>query len=157
MSINSITSNPIILNDLSQALNIAPQSQTVLLKNFYESTGNQTTTSSNSSVTLWTHEFNDLDVTKKYIVRFNGSWYIPSAGGVAGTNEVFLNDITGVLQVLNVGVSTTDFHIFFGANFTSFQPTVANDTISITITASSGSVNFNTDDYFSVSIDEIQN
>ena len=53
MSINSITSNPIILNDLSQALNIAPQSQTGLLKNFYESTGNQTTTSSNSSVTLF--------------------------------------------------------------------------------------------------------
>jgi len=157
MSINSITSNPVILNDLSQALNITPQSQTGILKNFYESAGNQTTTSSNQSITLWTHDFTDLDVTKKYIVRFNGSWYIPSAGGVAGTNQVFLNDITGVVQVLNVGVSTTDFHVFFGYTFTSFQPAVANDTLSVQIVAQSGDVNFNADDYFSVSIDEIQN
>lgn len=133
-----------------------PQTTTgEIMKLYYQSNGMQPVAQNGATITLWTQAFNDLDITKKYLIRINAGYYVPSVGGVIGFGNVQLTNLTGVVQQYTTAYGSLEVRLTQSFYFTTFQPELVSDTFSILVNVDAGVVICDTYDYFNVEIDEI--
>lgn len=132
-------------------------STTGLLKLFYQSNGQNTVQTGNTTVDIWSNSFTNLDTTKQYVIRVNASWYVDTnSGGVAGAGFIrFQRGITAIQQY-NTYYNTVNSHLYFSFTFDAYTPSSANELWTIFAQSSTGNLNTDTSDYFNVEINEVQ-
>ena len=130
-------------------------SSTSLLKSFYQDNQNQLSTTTGTSLTLWSKTFSNLDVTKSYIVRINASWYVPT-GSPGGIGSVSLTCGASPAQGYAVAYSVVDTYMYFSFTFNAYQPLAATELWSVIASVNTGNLEFETRAYYNVEISEIQ-
>jgi hypothetical protein len=134
----------------------APPTTTGLLQDFYLSTGQNTSQTGSPSANIWTNNFTNLDPTKKYRIRVNASWYVPTIGGVAGAGFVRFTRGMTPIQTFNLYFNQIDEHLSYSFVFNDYTPASANENWIVFVQSTTGNIQTDTGDYFCVEINEIQ-